>query len=673
MVLLRSSVTAPRRGADAPVHRHDVDGLRAVAILLVVVYHVWFARVSGGVDVFLMLSAFFLTGSFLRRMHAGQPIAPGRYWLRTFGRLLPAAAVTLLGVLVLALVIYPATRWSSIWEQTLASLTYTQNWVLAANTVDYYARSEATSPLQHFWSLSVQGQVFLLWPLLLSAAAIIVRRFRLSPTVVVGAIFGAIFVVSLGYSVVRTANDQQFAYFDTGARLWEFAAGSLVAVLLPFLRLPARVRAVAGWLGLAGIVLCGLLIDVRGGFPGYLALWPVLCAAAIVLTGGSGVRGGPNRLLESRPLRAIGRDAYALYLVHWPILVTWLVVTERTEVGLAGGIFLLALSLVLARVVTFVVDRPLRRWSAANGSRWVSVGLIAASVGVVAIPVVAWDMVTKVQSSEAAAQAAYLNPGAAVLIDPDWPDVPDAPLIPVATELDADWIQLGQPCAGRLAEIDPILTGTCAQTPDAERAGRLLVVMGDSHAQQVTAAFLPAAREHGWGVVMLVRGGCAMGMDEPGADEGCPQWRDAAIAHAEALAPDAVVTVVTRADAGEDDEALRPGIESFIDRIRAADIDIVAVRDNPRFPFDMYECIGASGVEACAVPRSSSLAETNPAEVLAGPGIALLDLTPYLCPDDFCPPVVGNVAVYRDDNHMSGAYSRTLAPVISGRADVAPL
>ena len=167
----RSLKTSETRGA----YRRDIDGLRAVAILLVVIYHVWIGRVSGGVDIFLMISAFFLTGSFLRRMQADRPIEAGRFLISRFRRLMPAAAVVLAATLGVCWVMMPETMWPQLWKEGWASLGYVQNWVLAFDGVDYYAHDAAlASPLQHFWSLSVQGQVFVLWALLFLLGALLV-------------------------------------------------------------------------------------------------------------------------------------------------------------------------------------------------------------------------------------------------------------------------------------------------------------------------------------------------------------------------------------------------------------------------------------------------------------------------------------------------------------------
>ncbi|SDO52546.1 Peptidoglycan/LPS O-acetylase OafA/YrhL, contains acyltransferase and SGNH-hydrolase domains [Microbacterium sp. ru370.1] len=649
-------------------YRADVDGLRAVAILLVVTYHVWFGRVSGGVDVFLMLSAFFLTRGFVRRMAGPDPVRPLPHLLGIFRRLLPAAAVTLAGVLALVWIAYPPTAWRALWDQTWASLAYVQNGVLAADAVDYYARTEIPSPLQHFWSMSVQGQAFVLWVVLLGLCQLIVRRRGLSPDRVVGVVFGVVFAVSFAYSIARTATAQELAYFDTGARLWEFAAGSLLVVALPHVRVGALARAVLGWAGLAGLLILGAVLDVRGGFPGFLALWPVLCAAAIVVSGSGDDGGrGPARLLSSRPLQAVGRDAYALYLVHWPILVTFLVVNDRTEVGLVGGAAIIALSLLLARALTWAVDRPVRAWRRTDSSPLVPVAVVAVAASVVAVPLGSWQVSTWAQERAIEAQALRDNPGAAVLRDPSLAEIPaDAELLPLPTLLDDEWVQLENPCAGRWSVDTEILLGTCFETSRTARAGFTIAVIGDSHAQQLTGALLPVAEENGWGVVSLIKGGCSMGLAEPGMDERCDAWREEAIDLVERVVPDAVLTVVTRSDAGEDDEVLRPGIEVFLDRMGDAGIPVLAVRDNPRFAFDMYGCvIAADDPLECATPRAASLADENPAAVLERPGVDLLDLTPWICPDDLCVGVVGNVVVYRDDNHLSRTYARTLGPSLA--------
>lgn len=671
-------------------YRADVDGLRALAILLVVVYHVWLGRVSGGVDVFLMISAFFMTSSFARLMQGGGPLRPMSFWARTFRRLVPAAAVTIFLTLFVTGQIVHAIQWPAIWRQGWASLFYVQNWELAFRAVDYYARdSVLPSPLLHFWSLSIQGQVFVLWPVLFLLAAGIVRRTRFGVTPVLLVVFSTVFAASLAFSIIETTTAQSFAYFDTRARLWEFALGSLVAVALPFFRVPSVLRAILGWVGLAGIVLCGVVLDVQGGFPGYLALWPTLCTAAIILAGAQPTPGGPSALLGSRPLRALGRDAYALYIVHWPILIFTLTVQGRTRAGPLTGLVVVVASLVAARLLSMLVERPLRRWRWADRSLGRSAAVIAVSVALVAGPLAVWQAAHRgvVERAEqtAAAQAAAAHAAAAeaAAAPPEAASLggltrTDAPVVPVASALDEEWVALGPACEGRFAVGEDEkpgsgpLVSTCRQAPLIEDASRTILVIGSSHSEQLMGALVPVAQKNGWQLVSLLLGGCSLAPgDTPvGPDaERCPQWRSAALAYARAIAPDAVMTVATTTFADGREEELQRGISGVVESLNAAGIDVIAVRDNPRFAFDPYLCMSEHGRDApqCRVAEGDVLADENPAAALRGDGVVVIDLTEAICPARLCVPVIGNIAVYLDTNHLTETFARALAPQMAAQ------
>ncbi|HEX2300292.1 MAG TPA: acyltransferase, partial [Pseudonocardiaceae bacterium] len=370
--------------------RPEVQGLRFVAVLLVVVYHVFLGRVSGGVDVFLLISAFFLTLSFTRKLESGRALRLGRYWLHVFKRLLPLAVLVILGTLLLVELFYPDYDIGQWRSEALSSVLYVQNWALAFNAVDYYAVDHSTaSPFQHFWSLSVQGQVFLLWPLVFAAAALITRRTRLRPVPVLAVAFGTIFVVSLAWSVHSTATQQQFAYFDTRARLWEFALGSLLALAVPYLNPPRLLRVLLGWAGLVSMVSVGVLINVQGAFPGWIALWPLASAAAIIVAGQSGSRFGLDRVLSSRPLVRLGDASYALYLVHWPLLITYLVLRDRPMAGPRSGVVLIVVSLVAAVALTRWVEKPLKAWAWPEQRKRRLAVVVAVCLALVVVPVVA--------------------------------------------------------------------------------------------------------------------------------------------------------------------------------------------------------------------------------------------------------------------------------------------
>ena len=231
-------------------YRPEIQGLRAVAALLVAIYHIWFGRVSGGVDVFFAISAFLITYSLLRQAETRGRIDFAAFWGGLAQRLLPAAILVLLVVSVATILWLPRTMWQNTIQQIVASLLYLENWQLAFNAVDYLAQGQSASPVQHFWALSIQGQFYVLWPCLFVAALLVARRAELPLKSVLLFFVAGVFVLSFVYSVLATRNNQTFTYFNTFARLWEFSLGACVA-LIPALAIPRwlKERAVGwGWL-----------------------------------------------------------------------------------------------------------------------------------------------------------------------------------------------------------------------------------------------------------------------------------------------------------------------------------------------------------------------------------------------------------------------------------------
>ncbi len=658
-----------RRGRQP--QRPEIQGLRALAVLMVVSYHVWLGRVSGGIDVFLLLSAFLMSGSLLTRLEAGERVSVPGHWVHTFWRLVPAAAAVIVATLAAAAFVLPATRWPEVVDQAGASLFYAENWLLADRAVDYYAPDRGlASPLQHFWSLSVQGQVFLLWPAVLIGLGRLADRQRLRLRPLVLLVFGVVFAASLSYSVITTGSRQQFAYFDTGARLWEFALGTLLAVGASRVRPGLGVRVMLGWVGVVGLLACGLVLDVTRSFPGFLALWPVLCGAAVVVAGRTGHRLGVDRVLVSPALRWLGDRSYALYLVHWPVLVLWLAASGRREAGFLDGAGVVAISVAGAWLLAAAVESPLRR--AAWPSRSTRHGLlaIAAAVAVAAVPAGVWktEQATAVGGDSAIAQtgARTDHPGAAAL-EPGAPAAPaGVEALPAVSTLRGEFASLPGRCSGAWQPSNPILV--CgAQVPDGQ-AIRTMVVVGDSHAEQWLAALQPLAAKHRWRIVSLLKGGCSLG--EPGSRTGsCDEFNRAALDYLIERRPDAVVTVATAAHRTTPAERMVPGYAGAVRALSGHGLTVVGLRDNPRFASAPIACALEHGLDApeCAPPRVTKLAEANPAAGLARvPGFVAVDLTDRICAER-CQARVGNVWVYLDDNHLTKTYAATLAPVLEQR------
>ncbi|MFE5774766.1 SGNH hydrolase domain-containing protein [Brachybacterium sp. NPDC056505] len=704
---------SPRRSEPAlsVPFRVEIHGLRAIAILLVAVYHIWFGRVSGGVDVFLFISAFLLTGSFARRLESGRPLAVPRYWLKTFKRLLPPAVVTILGSLILAFTVLPPTIWATVQRQAWASALYVQNYVLAADSVDYYAHdAAAASPLQHFWSMSIQGQIFLVWPLLFALGTLLMRRLpvlRAHPRRLMAGMFSLVIVVSLVWSILSTASSQTFAYFDTAARLWEFALGSLLGLMLPRIdratgattsaATPPRfaaARAVIGWVGLAALLSCGALLDVQGMFPGWIAIWPLAAAGLVILAGRSGRAWGADAFLSLRPVAFLGSIAYALYLVHWPLLIGWLALTGQERAGALDGAGVLAVSLLIAWLLTRLVDTPVRRsaWLDARPRRTlaaVAVSLVVVLVGSQAVfPAVGERSLTVAQGSQDAdadagasdgggpAAPAAPNPGAQWTVDPMTDGfsatIPSPDVVTKPSEH-----TYAEDCQKELGLPDTV---TCRYTPAPDGDPDLTVALaGDSHAGQYTGAIQQIAKERNWAVYYIGHSGCTFTTDP--ATNQCEDVNTSWETLIDGVDPDVLITMGTRTsfDGGSDTESDRENLDSALPLTTERGIPVLLLRDNPRWPKkeesgNRFDCSfdvlreGGDAAQAdaeCGDDMKNRMDAENPSAYRASDDpyapIRIADpATDVLCPKGRCSPIIGNVFVYRDSYHLTDAFSRTM-------------
>lgn len=643
----------------------EVQGLRALAVLMVVTYHVWFGRISGGVDIFLLVSAFLLTGQFTRKLEAGRPLELLKYWLHLFKRLLPMIALTLVASLAATLLFLPESRWESVFDQTWASLFYYQNWFLASESVDYYAAQHSVaSPLQHFWSLSIQGQIFILWPLIFALAAAWARVGRLRIRALLILIFGTVFAISLVFSINTTADNQAFAYFDTGARLWEFALGSLLALILPYLKVGRGTRILLGWLGVVAMLSCGIVLQVGQQFPGYMALWPTLAAACIIVAGQTESRAGVDRLLSAKPLVRLGDSSYALYLFHWPILVVYLVVSEKSKAGLLAGLAIIVCSSLAATVATRFVDAPLRRNTWIEASNFRSLAVIACCAALVAAPLTAWQIQGHIKDQALLAESVRNNPGAASL-EPGFVDSgdADAPVLPTPAALPDDWpVFEGGSCQANSKELVNLCDNGITD------GSKSVVVMGSSHAHVLNTPVLEMAKTNGWSVKSITKGYCPLGDDvTTGISESCAKFNVATMAEVLEIQPDLVITTSTRTNVlWEEPEVLDQSWVQAVQTLNDAGIEVVAVRDTPRIPLNVPECLEASPTDytGCGAKRVDVFNDVSPAATAADslPGTKFLDFTDYFCDDTACPAVIGNVVVYKDDNHVTRTYLETLTP-----------
>ena len=347
----------------APAHadrRGDIEGLRAVAVVLVVLFHASIGGVPGGfvgVDVFFVISGFLITGLLLRERTASGTISLSSFYARRARRLLPAAALVLVVTLVASIILLPPLLIPGVATDTAAAALYVSNMGFAVQATDYFAVGQAPSPILHFWSLGVEEQFYLFWP----AVVLLVTRGAIRPGRRVGITVVAIAAASFVFALWLTSAAEPWAFFSLPTRAWELALGGSLAVAGARLSLlPERVAAAAGWVGLALIVVAGVVLNETTPFPGTAALLPTVGAALVIVSGAQPTALGPARLLGTAIPRFFGRISYSLYLWHWPVLVLP-AIAAGVPLPLSERIVLVVVSVALAAATSRWVEDPFRR------------------------------------------------------------------------------------------------------------------------------------------------------------------------------------------------------------------------------------------------------------------------------------------------------------------------
>ncbi|MFD7024955.1 acyltransferase family protein, partial [Promicromonospora sukumoe] len=666
------------RAARTATHVPELHGLRGLALALVVAFHLFGnGRVSGGVDVFLVLSGFLATGSLLRRAERRE-LRLGEHYGRTFARLVPPALLVLAATAALAWWVMPRGTWVQTGREILASALYYVNWEMISGQLAYGAAGPQTSPLQHFWSMSVQGQFFLAWPVVVLVVVALARTARISARGLLLVVAGGATVASFVFAQELHGADQPVAYFHTWARFWELGLGGFLALLLPWLRLPDALRPLLGWAGLGLVVSSGFVLDGGALFPGPWALWPVAGALLVLLGSGGSAGWGPRGLLRVAPLRFVADISYALYLWHWPLLIAYLHHTGRDRVDLTGAALIMAVSVVLSWLTTMLVGNPAQRFRERFGgvralvASTVCVGLVAGGTVAGLAELERRDAALLAAAEQIASAAADDSgpseyPGALALgrayTDPVPDDLPVQPAPAVAAmdrpDVDGDGCIEG---SSHTAGSDAPLMCVLNDEADPEQ---VVVMVGDSHTIQWTPAMTEIGQQENWQVLLLARRGCRLAAsDEPtNPDNMCWAWRANALDALEQMRPDAVMVIGSRTSPTEPGDVVGAPEVLAWQRLAEAGIRVVTLRDNPRFGFDVPACVEEAPAAGCSRPRGEVFSAVNP--VREAPGVpesaVHLDLTRYICGQRRCEGVVGNVLIYRDDNHMTATYATTLA------------
>ena len=669
-------------------YRPDIQGLRAIAVAMVVIYHLYPSLLPGGfagVDVFFVISGYLITGHLWRGYQRTGKIALLDFWGRRARRLVPAAALVLTVTWLASRLVLPATRLADTADQVRASALYFQNWLLAHNAVDYLKSNDAASPLQHFWSLSVEEQFYLLWPWLFLAAAMLVGlrarragRHR-APGVnvgraVVAGLAGALVLGSLAYSVYDTRADPAAAYFVTTTRVWELGLGGLLALLPERLGRPLGRQGWLGWAGLAAVAASPFLLRGTSAFPGAIALLPVLGSAALIAGGSAAARHGPARLTSVRPMVFLGGISYSLYLWHWPLIVLWSTYRGH-KIGPYAGPALAVAAVVLSWLTKVWVEDKVRLARPLARRPSLSVFTVLAA----ALPVaLVWVFIAG-QPAPWHGKLGPRYPGAAVLAG-KVTSVPAEPVLPPPSELSL-------PSYWRQGCLDGEHVPEPRECVFGETSHPVLTValVGDSVAGNWVSALQAIAVRRHWKLVTELHATCAwtatvmLDQRTHQSYDSCHAW-GVTVLHdlLTTVRPDVVITserpgmkTAAHPAGGPPAEAdVGAGMARYWTQLKHAGISVVAIRESPDVGLNDPECVvrNPSSLSKCDVPTAKAIMRHPPTEYAARlAGVPVIDMNLLICEPRVCAPVVGNVLVYQDGHHLTWNYSLTMAPYLEQR------
>ncbi|HLM95449.1 MAG TPA: acyltransferase family protein [Acidimicrobiales bacterium] len=694
--------------------RRDIEGMRAVAILAVVLYHAHVGLLRGGftgVDDFYVISGFLITGLLWRELEGGSRLSFRSFYGRRVRRLLPMSFVVLVATALASTALLPPLQTHAVLKDGISSALYVSNYRFAALQTNYLTSSALPSPFQQYWSLSLEEQFYLIWPALLLAGSLLWmhRRRRPSPSRLGAAtVLGALGVASFALGVWLTRVSQPWAFFSLPARAWELAAGGLVAFAAPWLGTLSRRRAaVLGWVGLAAVVGSALILSGSVPYPGVAALTPVLGTAAVIASGCAAPHNGPILVLGRIGAQVLGRVSYSWYLWHWPVLILAPSLIGHT-LSLAANLSLVALSLVLAVISFVIIENPLRRstWLRDQPRRALRLGGVVTTAAValcllsiVTLPSLGGHGIArqaklasapavKPRSLQNTASVADRDPYTTALIGATAQvqhalaqslpvnDVP-ANLTPSLPHADAD-----EPPVfvdGCLDSYLPTGLGTCDFGDTSSHTS--IVLFGDSHAAMWFPAVDSAAHQFGLNLFTWTKATCpplVIPIFSPVLGRTyaeCDEWRQNVLARIAQVHPTLVILGVARHYT--DIYGFTPystqwlqGLSQMVSSIRQLGPRVLVIGPVPKPPFSVPGCLSVhlTSAAACTVPLSQGLnvpGKLAEEHAVAAAGGSYLDPDPWFCTPDTCAVMVDNLLAYRDDNHITATYASYLAPAVT--------
>ena len=640
--------------------RPEIEGLRIVAALLVAIYHIWFGKVSGGVDVFFVVSGFLITTSIISTINKTGEFKFWPYISKLMKRLFPLAFIIILVVLILSIFFLPSTIFDKTIKETFSSMFYYQNWQLAISNTDYLDANQMKSPFEHYWAMSIQGQFYIIWFILFSGILLLIKKYGLSNGKrLVNVVLGFLFIVSFIYSVYLTAVNQPLAYFITFTRVWEFALGGLLCINLSSIKISNIAAEIIGWIGLIGLILTGALFDVSTMFPGYIALWPMTCALLIILSGNKETKYGVKNFLSMPIMIKLGGVSFGIYLWHW-VLLSFYKYNISENPGIVAGLLIILLSIALSFVTTKYIETPIRN-AKFNKLAFKRIGYITLVNILLITGLVSHNQYVKIQDKKAVANKDY--PGA-LSINLDKDKIKENKPKPEFANVFDDLPQSHLDNSNQGMSKSEVKVGKYGKQKDYKAT---IALVGSSHSEHWLGAVIKAAEENDFRVINITRSGTrfSTGYKENTLKDDWVKNVENYLEKADDI--DLVLGHVTASDT-ENEKTQQQMVDQLLKVKNNYGIEVMAIRDIPRYDFNVSEELEKHGEKDTIERMNKGNRQLDEVfwEKISNEekDLPQFDPSEYFKVNGKYRPIIGNIVVYRDMDHMTNTYSETFGPIL---------
>jgi len=639
--------------------RADIEGMRAVAVALVVIFHAKLGILDGGfigVDVFFAISGYLITGLIFAEIEKNGKLDFLSFYARRGRRLIPAVTAMIVVVLLVSYFVYAPDEIFEIAKSGAASAIYLSNMYFATQSTGYFSTGVAENPFLHTWSLSVEEQFYLFWPMLIILFAKFSRG-RLALLLMLGLTTIASF--ALGLWLVKT--NLNMGFFALPGRVWEFGLGGFARLLIADpSRLPKLLRTIIGWSGLGLVLGSAMLLTEWIRFPGWPALIPVLGTVMVLSVGGQSLL--LDKVLGAPIMQWFGRRSYAIYLWHWPFFV--IPVIWFGEPTLVHKLLYLAGAILAAHISYHLVENPVRRHPWLLKRKIMSIVLTGGFAFVAGASAVTAYVGAKIESRQPVYQA-YTELG---FRQPDVIDKRPECLV---------W-----PTTNPTLEV--------CEFSEARRGGQIILV-GDSHAHHWFSPVFGATQDNDLQMTTIMKASCPLAdvesydVFERRANPQCVMWRKQAIQEILDRRPRlAVISMATGGhvantiawgdnDLGVSKQEWAEGLARTLGSIADAGVPVLLIQHTPRLITGGVRCLARAerfGRDPLICARNRARAmdqgifDLEQALLEPMPLVTLVNLTDNFCDEQTCFAERDGVSIFRDAHHVSDAWARTLQPEI---------